>query len=279
MGKSSSSREPPPAGGLWDRPLAEAPLAFVDVEMSGLDVSTDRVLQICVERVVGGEVVDGLNSLVRPEERVELRSDIHGITWPRLKEAPLFADLEARVCALLDGAIFVAHAARYDVAFISAEMARRDGELVRRHYLDTLALARRAFTLKKHNLVSLCEALEISYETPHRAESDVAAMRAVFDRIVAVLKPSTARDLWNARAGQLQVNPEHVALAQRVANSGKAVLIRYRPSSKPLQELHFRVTEVRPKLDPPLVLGYLLSTRGRRELRADRILAIDETDS
>jgi hypothetical protein len=35
------------------------------------------------------------------------------------------------------------------------------------------------------------------------------------------------------------------------------------------------VTDVRTDLDPPQVLGYLLPSRSRRELRADRILALD----
>jgi DNA polymerase-3 subunit epsilon len=36
-----------------------------------------------------------------------------------------------------------------------------------------------------------------------------------------------------------------------------------------------RITDVRTDLDPPRVLGYLLPSRSRRELRADRILAIE----
>ena len=45
----------PPAGPPWDLPIAEAPLAFVDLEMTGLDAVHDRVVEVCVERVVGGE--------------------------------------------------------------------------------------------------------------------------------------------------------------------------------------------------------------------------------
>ena len=36
----------PPAGEPWDLPLAEAPLAFVDLEMTGLDASKDRVVEV-----------------------------------------------------------------------------------------------------------------------------------------------------------------------------------------------------------------------------------------
>ncbi|MBV9948547.1 MAG: hypothetical protein JOZ69_16980, partial [Myxococcales bacterium] len=46
--------DPPPPGPPWDLPVTEAPLAFVDLEMTGLDVARDRVVEICAERVVGG---------------------------------------------------------------------------------------------------------------------------------------------------------------------------------------------------------------------------------
>ena len=51
--------------------------------------------------------------------------------------------------------------------------------------------------------------------------------------------------------------------------------VRYRPARRRPEELVFCVTGVRTDLDPPRVLGYLLPSRSRRELRADRILAID----
>jgi DNA polymerase-3 subunit epsilon len=51
--------------------------------------------------------------------------------------------------------------------------------------------------------------------------------------------------------------------------------LTYRPSKKPRQVLKMVVTLVRTDLDPPRVIGYLLPGRGRRELRADRILRCD----
>lgn len=40
------SRAPPPAGPPWDAPLDVAPLAFIDLEMTGLDPDRDRVIEI-----------------------------------------------------------------------------------------------------------------------------------------------------------------------------------------------------------------------------------------
>jgi DNA polymerase-3 subunit epsilon len=102
----------------------------------------------------------------------------------------------------------------------------------------------------------------------------VAALRAVFARVVGVLAPSTPRDLWHVRVGQRRARPDLVAAAIQALDREAPVTVRYRPARRAPEELVFRITDVRTDLDPPRVLGYLLPSRSRRELRADRILAI-----
>ena len=66
------------------------------------------------------------------------------------------------------------------------------------------------------------------------------------------------------------------AEAARVSRA--PILVTYRASGKKPKALQFRVTSIRSDLDPPVVLGYLHQSRGRRQLRADRILAIEPLD-
>jgi DNA polymerase-3 subunit epsilon len=268
-------RRPEPAPGApWDSPLAEAPLAFVDLEMTGLDPAKDRVLEVCIERVCGGVVEEEVVSLVQPEGGAFGNAHIHGIDPAAVALAPTFAALAERIEAALSGAIVVAHAAAWDVAFLEAELARAGRPAHIEHYLDTLTLSRRAFALPSHRLSALCEAFGIPPGQAHRAASDVAALRAVFDKVVSVLAPTTPRDLWNVRVGQRRARPDLVAAAVAALERAVPVVVRYRPARRAPEELLFHVTGVRTDLDPPRVLGYLLPSRSRRELRADRILAI-----
>lgn len=276
MAKSSSTPEPPP-GSPWDDALETAPFAFVDLEMSGLDVSRDRVIQVCIERVVGREVQQRLSTFIRPEPACAIPDTVHGISPAMLLDAPTFAQVAQDICDLLGGAVLVAHAARYDIAFLAAEMKRAGiAWTPPAQFVDTLALSRRAFSFPSHRLVALCREFEIPHDNPHRADEDVRAMREVFGRVVTELEATTPRDLWHVKIGVGHARPEILAAATRAAAGDFPVSIRYRPSGKPARVLVFRVTEVRPELDPPLVLGYLHHSRGRRQLRADRILAIDE---
>jgi DNA polymerase-3 subunit epsilon len=66
-----------------------------------------------------------------------------------------------------------------------------------------------------------------------------------------------------------------LAAALAALEAGADVTVRYRPAHRAPEDFAMRITAVRTDLDPPRVLGYLLPSRSRRELRADRILAIE----
>ena len=265
----------PPPGPPWDLPVSSAPLAFVDLEMTGLDAAHDRVVEVCIERVVGGERVAFVSTLVDPGERVGGAAHVHGIGAELLAGAPRFNAIVADVRAALDGAIVVAHAAAWDVRFLGAEFRRAGLDLEVEFWLDTLALARRAFAFRSYSLDALCRELGIDRGQAHRAESDVRALRAVFDRCVAALAPASARDLWEVKVGDRRARQAIVDACEAAAEHGLPVVVTYRAARRGPEPLSMVVLEVRSDLDPPRVVGYQLPGRGRRQLRADRILRVD----
>jgi DNA polymerase-3 subunit epsilon len=266
---------PPPDGPPWDLPVSEAPIAFLDLEMTGLDPANDRVVEVCVDRVVGGRRVQLVHSLVRPDARIGGAAHVHGLDEAALADAPPFAEIAEEVLRALDGAVLVAHAAEWDVNFLQAEMKRAGRELALTHWLDTLVLARRSFAFGSYSLDALCKSLAIDRGRAHRADSDVAAMRALFDRCVTILAPQSVRDLWEVRVAQRRARASIVTACEAAVEHGLPVQVVYRPARKPPQTLLMILTEVRSDLDLPRAIGYLLPGRGRRELRADRILRVD----
>ena len=269
----SGERSEPPGGAPWDTPLERAPLAFVDLEMTGLDPERDRVVQICVERVEGERVTDRLCTFVRCD-RGPGPSAIHGITAPDLVDAPLYAELAPRVSELFADACLVAHGARWDIAFLAAEHRRAGATFACQHFIDTLALSRRTLRRSRHRLATLAEAFHIDNPNPHRADNDVRVTRELLAILARRLEATCPRDLWRMAAGRREVMPEILATAERALAQRLPVVVRYRPSGRGALELEVQLTAIRTDLDPPLVLGYLLHSRGRRELRADRILEL-----
>jgi DNA polymerase-3 subunit epsilon len=210
----------PPSGPPWDLPVGRAPLAFVDLEMTGLDAGRDRVVEVCIERVVGGERASLVSTLVNPGERVGGASQVHGLDAVTLAGAPRFEAVVGDIRAALDGAILVAHAAVWDVRFLAAECTRVGVVLDVTHWLDTLVLARRAFAFRSYSLDALCRELNIDRGRAHRAESDVRAMRELFDRCLAVLAPVSARDLWEVRVGERRARAAIVDACEAAAKHG-----------------------------------------------------------
>jgi DNA polymerase-3 subunit epsilon len=100
-------------------------IAFVDLETTGTTPTGDRVTEIGIVRVAGGEFVDEWSTLVNPE--CSIPEDIRvltGITNEMVRDAPTFAELRREVFERLDGHLFVAHNARFDYGFIKNEFRR-----------------------------------------------------------------------------------------------------------------------------------------------------------
>jgi DNA polymerase-3 subunit epsilon len=265
----------PPSGPPWDLPIDAAPLAFVDLEMTGLDAENDRVIEVCIDRVEGDRRTGYVCTLVDPVARLGGAAHVHGIDAAQLTGAPRFEAVADDVERALDGAIVVAHAASWDVRFLAAEFRRAGRTWTAQHWLDTLALARRAFAFRSYSLDALCRELGIDRGQAHRAESDVRALRAVFERCVTVLAPSSARDLWEVRVGERRARQAIVEACEAAAEHGAPVLVTYRPARRAPEAMSMVLLEVRSDLDPPRVVGYQLPGRGRRQLRADRILRVE----
>lgn len=262
-------------------------MAFVDLEMTGLDPARDRVIEICIERVRGETVTGRLHTLVRPESLDDVPSgtppeaaalgnaDIHGIRAEELVGAPTFAALAGTIESLLDGAVFVAHGASWDVAFVEAEFARAGRPRKVGPYLDTLNLSRRAFGLPRHSLDALREHFGLDRTRAHRADADVTALREIWKRCVETLEPTTPRDLWQVRVAERRAREQIIAECNEAIAAGQPVTVLYRPRARRAEPMQMVLVELVTGLDPPRVIGYQLPGRGRRELRADRILRIE----
>ena len=270
----SPGDEPPPAGAPWDSPIEDAPFAFLDLEMTGLRVGDDRVLEVCLERVRGGVVEARVDRLIDPDGR-RGNEAIHGLGDAALAGAPPFAAIAQELCDALEGAIVVAHGAAWDLAFLRDELTRAGrSDRAPTHAIDTLVLCRRALHLPSYALQKVAAALEIKVDRAHRASDDVTTLRAVWPRLLHDLSPRTARDLWDVRIAERAPRVAIVAALEQALASGHPVDLVYRAARRDPESLTIVLTA----LVPPHAIGYLLPGRGRRELRIDRILRVGDHD-
>jgi DNA polymerase III subunit epsilon len=146
------------------------PLAFVDVETTGLSPVEDRIAEIGVVAVDGNRV-ERWTSLVKTSSRREWTFP-DGIGLERLASAPLFRDVAAELAQRLAGRLLIAHNARFDHAFLKAEFDRV-GVPFHPEVLCSVALSRKLDPqLAHHDLDSLVASHGLQAQTRHRALPD-----------------------------------------------------------------------------------------------------------
>jgi DNA polymerase-3 subunit epsilon len=170
--------------------LHEAPLAFLDVETTGLRPgSGDRVVEIAVVRTRGPMELERFTSLVNPECRLGPgAAQVNGITPRMLAGAPVFGDLLDELLPLLEGVVLVCHNAPFDLGFLEAELRRAAAPVWDGVVLDTLAFARRQYWFRHNSLSSIAYQLGIPAAGAHRALADALTTQAVFARFAGRLR-------------------------------------------------------------------------------------------
>lgn len=160
------------------------PLAFVDVETTGLRPTIDRIIEIGIVRVENGQIVRTLNTLLNPQMYVSpMIEHITGISPQLLEDAPSFEDIEEDVYSYLEGAVFVAHNVRFDYSFLRNEF-KRFGRMFKAKQLCTARLSRALFPQHRHhNLSSIIERFGLICEHRHRAYDDAHVLWQFYKKI------------------------------------------------------------------------------------------------
>jgi len=153
--------------------LLEAPLAIVDLETTGAHPVHDRVTEIAVVEVDGGELAAEWSTLVNPGTAIPPAIQaLTGITNDMVAAAPRFRDLAGELLERLAGRVFVAHNARFDYGFLRSEFERA-GLKFQARTLCTVKLSRRLYPgHARHNLDSVIERHGIACNARHRALGD-----------------------------------------------------------------------------------------------------------
>jgi DNA polymerase-3 subunit epsilon len=174
--------------------------AVVDVETSGLSLRRDRLLQVGVVVVDGrGGILERWASLVRPRRRLLFRvgpTRLHGIRRSALRHAPPLRSVLDELARRLDGAVFVAHNARFDLGFLEKAAEEAGVRLPITTTLCTLRLSRELDPerLLSHRLGAICERHGIELVRPHDALADADATAAVLPRLLAAHGVSRSAD-------------------------------------------------------------------------------------
>ena len=167
--------------------LSELSYAVVDVETTGGSPEQGhRITEIAVVLVSGGRIVDQFDTLVNPRRPIPgFITRLTGITDAMVRDKEPFVAHSARVAAMLEGSVFVAHNVAFDWRFVSSELSLGSNQRMEGRRLCTVRLARKLLPqLRRRSLGDVCHLYDIDNAARHRALGDAEATAKVLLRLL-----------------------------------------------------------------------------------------------
>jgi DNA polymerase III subunit epsilon len=153
------------------------PLAIIDLEATGMNLSTDRIVEIAIVKVMpdGRKIVK--RKLLNPEMPIpEAAVEIHGITNEMVKDAPTFRQVANEIRQFLDNTDLAGYNSnRFDIPMLAEEFLRvsLEFDFKSRRLLDVQKIFH---TMEQRTLSAAykfyCNA---NLENAHSAEADASA--------------------------------------------------------------------------------------------------------
>lgn len=264
--------------------------AVVDFETTGILPSYHhRVVEIGVTHVDDDGTITGRwETLVNPERDLGPQS-IHGIRAIDILDAPLFSDIAAEFADLLQGRVFAAHNASFDLRFLQAEFERAG------YWLDggtpsvcTMTLGSSFGLGGSCSLTHACAVYGIDHGHAHTAGDDshsTAQLLAAYRRVSSTWQGWDEYWERTAHAGRLytypRAHPTGVAIKPRTAASAEPPSFLERISTDSLREtVEGADAQYLAILDRCLLDGYISASESAQlaAIAGDLGLARDRVD-
>src|SRR5687768_13369568 len=102
------------------------PLAFIDLETTGTNLETDRIVEIAIVKILPDGNRSVKRKLLNPGIPISKNSsDVHGITDEMVKDAPTFRQVAHELKQILDGCDFGGYNSnRFDIPLLVEEFLR-----------------------------------------------------------------------------------------------------------------------------------------------------------
>ena len=158
-------------------------LCFVDIETTGLEASSEEIIEIGAVFVERGVVTSRRRWLVHPTRPIPaLITALTGLTDDEVAAAPPLAEIDQELRAALGGWTLVAHNAGFERSFLGDRIAQNA-------MLDSCEVAQLLFPERaSHSLDALVRWLEVGRAARHRALDDAEdtflVLAALCDRVL-----------------------------------------------------------------------------------------------
>lgn len=164
------------------------PIAFIDIETTGINVSSDRIVEISVLKINPNGKEEWMSTRVNPEMPIPPKSTaIHKITDKDVEDAPTFREIAKNLAAFLEGTDLAGYnAIKFDIPVIAEEFLRLniDFNFRKRKYVDPQVI----FHKKEQRTLSAAyqfyckKELENAHSSKADTEATYEVLKAQLDR-------------------------------------------------------------------------------------------------
>ncbi len=153
------------------------PLAFFDLESTGIDVSKDRIVEIAILKVNPNQSTETKTMRLNPTIPIPKEAaEIHGITDEDIKDAPTFKQEAKNIAKFLEGCDLAGYNSnKFDIPLLMEEFLRSDVDfsLKNRNFVDVQVI----FHKKEQRTLSAAYKFycKKDLENAHSAEADITA--------------------------------------------------------------------------------------------------------
>ncbi len=163
------------------------PLAFFDLETTGIDTDSDRIVEICILKVFPDGGRNALVERLNPERPIpEEATAVHGITDQDVRECPKFRERAEAYLAMLEGSDLAGfNIRRFDIPLLRRELrdAGQDLPMDDVRVVDVMTIFHRKERRDLSAAVRFFLGREL--EGAHSAREDVTATAEVLDAQLA----------------------------------------------------------------------------------------------
>ena len=170
------------------------PLVFFDLETTGTNINTDRIVEICYLKIYPNGNEEAKTLRINPEMHIpETSSAIHGIYDADVADCPTFREVAKSIANDIEGADIAGfNSNRFDVPVLVEEFLRAgiDIDLTKRKFIDVQVI----YPTLEHRTLSAAYKFDCgkNLEDAHTAEADTRAtyevLKAQLDRYPDVLE-------------------------------------------------------------------------------------------
>jgi DNA polymerase III epsilon subunit family exonuclease len=176
-------------------PVSELETYIVlDLETTGLDHRSERILEIGAVKVVEGEIAETFSQLVKPDVPIRKSSfHVHNISDEMIEDAPSIEEVLPKLLAFMGDLPFVAHNAIFDYSFVNEACKRLYGTRLLNQRIDTYEIYKVVFPGEhSHGLSSLLTKFGFDSHVSHRALEDAECLAKVYPKIMQLYQQQLA---------------------------------------------------------------------------------------